>query len=73
MQVDKPSTVLAAEMYTMKDIKVKKEYVAYKSLVIKLAKLLIEASNGNQTELDDDYLNEAWDDMFKVETEIVKA
>ena len=61
-------------MYGMIDeVKDRKEYVAYRSLVMNLAKLLIKANNGNQTELNDDYLNEAWEQMFNLETRLVRV
>ena len=74
IQVDKPNTVLPADMYGMIDeVKDRKEYVAYRSLVMNLAKLLIKANNGNQTELNDDYLNEAWEQIFNLETRLVRV
>ena len=50
-----------------------KYFDAYKSLAISLAKLLIQENKGDDTELNDSYLNEAWEKIIKLETKIAKV
>ena len=61
-------------MYITNDTKQYQKYFdAYKSLSVNIAKLLIRENNGNETELNESYLNEAWDKLLQLETKIAKV
>ena len=60
-------------MYVNGTEKYQKYFDAYKSLAISLAKLLIQENKGDDTELNDSYLNEAWEKIIKLETKIAKV
>ena len=60
-------------MYVNGTEKYQKYFDAYKSLAISLAKLLMQENKGDDTELNDSYLNEAWEKIIKLETKIAKV
>ena len=61
-------------MYITNDTKQYKKYFdAYKSLSVNIAKLLIWENKGNETELNDSYLNDAWEKLLQLETKIAKV
>ena len=60
-------------MYVNGTEKYQKYFDAYKKLAISLAKLLIQENKGDDTELNDSYLNEAWEKIIKLETKIAKV
>ena len=58
-------------MYISNDTKQYQKYFdAYKSLSVNIAKLLIRENKGNETELNESYLNDAWDKLLQLETKI---
>ena len=74
LQVDQPSIVLSLQMYTTNDTKQYQKYFdAYKSLSVNMAKLLIRENKGNETELNESYLNDAWEKLLQLETKIAKV
>ena len=61
-------------MYISNDTKQYQKYFdAYKSLSVNIAKLLIRENKGNETELNDSYLNDAWEKLLQLETKIAKV
>ena len=61
-------------MYITNDTEQYQKYFdAYESLSVNVAKLLIRENKGNETELNDSYLNEAWNKILQLETKIAKV
>ena len=60
-------------MYVNDTEKYQKYFDAYKSLTISLAKLLIQENKGDKANLNDAYLNEAWEKILRLETKIAKV
>ena len=72
--MDQPSIVLSRQMYITNDTKQYQKYFdAYKSLSVNIAKLLIQENKGNETKLNESYLNDAWDKLLQLETKIAKV